>query len=208
MLRSHSKDCLVIDNFPLVREAISRIVSSIDDINLVHQISDIQVALDLVKGGSIDLIVLDVNLAEADGFEFMRRAFAAGYRGKAIFISSYGYPIYSETAYKLGVNGYISKSEDPALIRDAISGVMRGYNLFKTDYKVRNRKIVLSQRETVVFNYLKKGYTNKQISEFLSLSAKTISTYKSRILDKYEANSIVELVNSHDVVECEIRLAS
>ncbi|MGF1750183.1 response regulator [Vibrio cionasavignyae] len=208
MLRSQSKDCLVIDNFPLVREAISRIVSSIEDINLVHQISDIQVALDLVKAGSIDLIVLDVNLAEADGFEFMRRAFAAGYRGKAIFISSYGYPIYSETAYKLGVNGYISKSEDPALIRDAISGVMRGYNLFKTDYKVRNRKIVLSQRETVVFNYLKKGYTNKQISEFLSLSAKTISTYKSRILDKYEANSIVELVNSHDVVESEIRLAS
>ncbi|MGF1777707.1 response regulator [Vibrio nomapromontoriensis] len=208
MLRSQSKDCLVIDNFPLVREAISRIVSSIEDINLVHQISDIQVALDLVKAGSIDLIVLDVNLAEADGFEFMRRAFTAGYRGKAIFISSYGYPIYSETAYKLGVNGYISKSEDPALIRDAISGVMRGYNLFKTDYKVRNRKIVLSQRETVVFNYLKKGYTNKQISEFLSLSAKTISTYKSRILDKYEANSIVELVNSHDVVESEIRLAS
>ncbi|MCW8345721.1 response regulator transcription factor [Vibrio sp. ZSDZ65] len=208
MLRSQPKDCLVIDNFPLVREAISRIVSSIEDINLVHQISDIQVALDLVKAGSIDLIVLDVNLAEADGFEFMRRAFAAGYRGKAIFISSYGYPIYSETAYKLGVNGYISKSEDPALIRDAISGVMRGYNLFKTDYKVRNRKIVLSQRETVVFNYLKKGYTNKQISEFLSLSAKTISTYKSRILDKYEANSIVELVNSHDVVESEIRLAS
>ncbi|MFA0087737.1 DNA-binding response regulator [Vibrio sp. 10N.286.49.C2] len=208
MLHSHSKDCLIIDNFPLVREAIARIVSSLDTVNLIHQISDTQVALDLVKAGSIDLIVLDVNLAEADGFEFMRRAFAAGYKGRSIFISSYGYPIYSETAYKLGANGYLSKSEEPALIRDAISGVIRGYNLFKTDYKVSNRKIVLSQRETVVFNYLKKGYTNKQISEFLSLSAKTISTYKSRILDKYEAKSIVELVNSHDVVQTDIRLAS
>ncbi|MCG9789141.1 response regulator transcription factor [Vibrio mediterranei] len=201
MLYPNTKDCLIIDNYPLVREALAQIVSSIDDLDLVHQTGNIQTALNLVKNSNIELIILDVNLAEADGFEFMRRAYACGYNGKAIFVSSYGYPVYSETAYKLGVNGYISKSEDSPLIRDAISGVMRGYNLFKTDYKERSRNIVLSQRETVVFNYLKKGYTNKQISEFLSLSAKTISTYKSRILDKYEANSIVELLNSHDVLE-------
>lgn len=201
MLYPNSKDCLIIDNYPIVRESIAKIVTSIDDMNLVHQTDSIQTALNLVKTGNIELIILDVNLFEADGFELMRRAYAAGYKGKAIFVSSYGYPVYSETAYKLGANSYISKTEDTALIRDAIAGVMRGYNLFKTDYKQRSRNIVLSQRETVVFNYLKKGYTNKQISEFLSLSAKTISTYKSRILDKYEANSIVELLHTQDVVQ-------
>ncbi|MGR5175659.1 response regulator [Vibrio mediterranei] len=203
MLYPNSKDCLIIDNYPLVREALAQIVSCIEDVNLVHQTGNTQTALNLIKSGNIELVILDVNLAEADGFEFMRRAYASGYQGRAIFVSSYGYPVYSETAYKLGANGYICKSEESSLIRDAIIGVSRGYNLFKSDYKERNRNIVLSQRETVVFNYLKKGYTNKQISEFLSLSAKTISTYKSRILDKYEANSIVELINAHDVVENE-----
>ncbi|MGR5457018.1 response regulator transcription factor, partial [Vibrio alfacsensis] len=86
--------------------ALAQIVSSIDDLDLVHQTGNIQTALNLVKNSNIELIILDVNLAEADGFEFMRRAYACGYNGKAIFVSSYGYPVYSETAYKLGVNGY------------------------------------------------------------------------------------------------------
>jgi two-component system response regulator FimZ (fimbrial Z protein) len=204
----NAKDCLVVDRFPLIRDSLSRILSDLSDYNLVHQTGSVETALKLIETNNIGLIVLDVNLDQADGFELLRKAYTIGYSGKAIYVSSYGYPIYSETAYKLGANGYISKSEEPSLIKDAICGVSRGHNLFKTDYRCTKRNLVLSQRETVVYNYLKKGYSNKQISEFLGLSAKTISTYKARILDKYQVGSIVELLSSHEVIGSEMRLAS
>ncbi|MGR5543013.1 response regulator transcription factor, partial [Vibrio campbellii] len=67
---------------------------------------------------------------------------------------------------------------------------------FKLDSHAGTHKQThLSEREQVVFDYLVQGYSNKQISELLSLSAKTISTYKSRILDKHNASSIIELMN-------------
>ncbi|MCG6262640.1 helix-turn-helix transcriptional regulator [Vibrio vulnificus] len=55
----------------------------------------------------------------------------------------------------------------------------------------------LSEREVTVLSYLMQGYSNQKISELLMLSNKTISTYKARILKKYNAKSIVEIAEVH-----------
>jgi two-component system response regulator FimZ (fimbrial Z protein) len=113
--------------------------------------------------------------------------------------------MFSNTAKQIGANGYITKAENTSMLKEAIVSVSRGFSVFKNDEGTTARRHTkLSKRETIVFNYLLKGYTNKQISEILTLSSKTISTYKSRILDKYKVDSIVELIRLQKHVDVDM----
>ncbi|AIW16473.1 response regulator transcription factor [Vibrio tubiashii] len=187
---------LVLDSQPIMREAISQFVYDGLAHSQVYQASTAVFGIQVLKTYDIDLVLLDVELEGSDGFEFLRRVRAHGYKGQVLFISNTDHPMYSDTARKLGANGYITKREDTPVIREAIIRVAGGYSVFKRKGLGQSERCTtLSNRETVVFNYLVKGYSNKKISEILSLSSKTISTYKSRILDKYKVDSIVELMN-------------
>jgi two-component system response regulator FimZ (fimbrial Z protein) len=186
---------LVIDSQPIMRTAVEQLVYELLPRAQVLQASSATFGVQVVKNHAIDLVILDVDLENSDGFEFVRRARAHGYKGKILFLSGNKHPMYSDTARKLGANGYVAKFESTPVLKEAIISVIRGYKVFKQERTTSRRNTTLSNRETVVFNYLVKGYTNKKISELLSLSSKTISTYKSRILDKYNVDSIVELMN-------------
>lgn len=192
------ENCLVVDDHPLVCSAIESILTKANRFNHVHTETDSLTALRFLKENDVDFLILDVGLEDSDGFEFLRRAKAHGYNGKTLYVSANDVQLYSETAFKLGADGYITKSEDISLILDAIDGISHGYSVFKflnKDETNTIKDIKLSKRETIVFKYLVEGYGNKEISEILSLSAKTISTYKTRILNKYNVKSIVELIN-------------
>ncbi|WP_285375645.1 response regulator transcription factor [Vibrio sp. B172a] len=79
------------------------------------------------------------------------------------------------------------------MVVDAIVSTVKGFRVFKSG--LSEHYPALSVREQMVFDYLALGYSNQKIAQTLSLSEKTISTYKSRILQKYDTKSIVELVN-------------
>ncbi|WP_139685362.1 response regulator transcription factor [Vibrio tasmaniensis] len=189
------KRCLVIDSFPLVRETLSQHLLSIDNVTEVKESSSVADALSQLKKEQFDLLTVDVELGRDNGFELMKRAKATGYQGKILFISRFDYSLHSALAKKNGANGYISKTEPTLIVRDAMTHILRGYNLFKqddsnVDVKAKN----LSSRELTVYHYLIDGYSNKQIAEILFLSEKTISTYKSRVLSKFSASTVVELI--------------
>ncbi|MFM2586961.1 response regulator [Vibrio sp. TBV020] len=198
----HIAKALVIDSQPIMREAIGNIIHDLSASTQVYQSASSSFGLQIINNHSVDLVILDIDLDGSDGFEFARRSRAHGYKGKILFISANQHPMYSNTARQLGANGYITKTESTAMLKEAIVSVSRGFTVFKNDEGTKNRRHTkLSKRETIVFNYLLKGYTNKQISEILSLSSKTISTYKSRILEKYKVDSIVELMRLQQHVD-------
>ncbi|UTT84357.1 response regulator transcription factor [Vibrio pelagius] len=192
-------NCLVVDDHPLVCVAIETLLTSIDYIESVTSVNDGITAHKILKNKPINLLILDVNLGDSDGFDFLRRAKAHGYKGKVLFISSSDNAIHINTAFKMGADGYLCKSENFHLIADAIDSIAKGYSIFKFRNNTNNSgKAELSKREIVVFNYLVQGKSNKYIADVLSLSAKTVSTYKRRILDKYKVNSIVELIKASE----------
>ena len=140
-----------------------------------------------------------MNLGDSDGFDFLRRAKAHGYTGKVLFISSSDNAIHINTAFKMGADGYLCKSENFHLIADAIDSIVKGYSIFKfKNTHQKTGKSELSKRETVVFNYLVQGKSNKYIAGVLSLSSKTVSTYKRRILDKYKVTNIIDLIKASE----------
>lgn len=201
MLSTQPKRCLVIDSFPLVRETLSQQLLSLDNVAEVKESSSVADALSQLKKEEFDLLTMDVELGRDNGFELMKRVKATGYQGKILFISRFDYSLHSALAKKNGANGYISKTEPTFIVRDAMSYILRGYNLFKqNDSNVDLNTANLSSRELTVYHYLIDGYSNKQIAEILFLSEKTISTYKSRILSKFSASTVVELIKVSEFI--------
>ncbi|WP_135459230.1 response regulator transcription factor [Vibrio echinoideorum] len=195
-----NQNVLIIDEQPLYREALAELIMDSLNVEDLYKTTDTDKVLKLVKNQSIDLIVLDVTLTNNDGMNLAKIIKAHGYEGKLLFVSSLDNSSLSEVALSLGANGFLSKNESHESIRFALSSIMKGYSLFKSDQKNSGKNTKLSNKEAIVFQYLIQGYSNKLISEKLSLSAKTISTYKTRILSKYRANSIVELVQLNDTI--------
>lgn len=192
---------LILDTQPLVREKLAILIGASKFKTRVLQSNSISEASQLLKNNEIELILLDVNLKDGSGLDFVRRLKIKGYNGSILFISSLENPIYNQAAKTSGANGYILKTEETALINDAIWAIYQGYTLFKSKSHLITKEPALSNRESVVLGYLSQGYSNKQISEMLHLSTKTISTYKSRILEKHSASSIIEIINTNEIYQ-------
>ena len=190
------KNVLIIDAQPLYSEALATLVNNVVNTADVKQSTSSAEVMDLVRNQRIDLIILDVVVGDRDGMRLAKNILATGYQGKILFISSKDYSSLSKAAYELGANGFLNKNESKQTIMDAIVSVSRGYSIFKLKHSQSSNSVALSKREAMVFHYLAQGYSNKRISEQLSLSAKTISTYKTRILKKYHATSLIELLHT------------
>ncbi|WP_051118115.1 response regulator transcription factor [Vibrio campbellii] len=193
---------LIIDDQPLYSEALASLVqTAFQSVNVVESTDSAEV-MDIVRNQPVDLVILDVILGDRDGMRLAKNILATGYQGKILFISSRDYSSLSKAAFEMGAHGFLNKNEAKATILDAIVSVTRGYSMFKATHNQSSGSVTLSNREAMVFHYLAQGYSNKKISEQLSLSAKTISTYKTRILKKYHAESVVELLNTLPQEEC------
>ena len=193
---------LIIDDQPLYSEALASLVqTAFQSVNVVESTDSAEV-MDIVRNQPVDLVILDVVLGDRDGMRLAKNILATVYQGKILFISSRDYSSLSKAAFEMGAHGFLNKNEAKATILDAIVSVTRGYSVFKATHNQSSGSVTLSNREAMVFHYLAQGYSNKKISEQLSLSAKTISTYKTRILKKYHAESVVELLNTLPQEEC------
>ncbi|MFV8407900.1 response regulator [Vibrio harveyi] len=193
---------LIIDDQPLYSEALASLVqNAFQTVNVVESTDSAEV-MELIRNQPVDLVILDVVLGDRDGMRLAKNILATGYQGRILFISSRDYSSLSKAAFEMGAHGFLNKNESKETIMDAIVSVTRGYSMFKATHNQSSGNVALSNREAMVFHYLAQGYSNKKISEQLSLSAKTISTYKTRILKKYHAESVVELLNTLPQDEC------
>lgn len=188
-------NCLIFDDHPLVCVAIKSLVESSPHVKQVSVAYEVKAANEIIRATQVDLVVLDVNLNDCDGFDFYRRIKAHGYKGKVVFYSGETSSYYSEMAYKVGASGYVCKSEHYNMLNDAVEAIANGYSFFKDINDASQSKQVakLSPREATVAKLLLNGMTNKDAATRLSISEKTISTYKRRLLTKYSVASIVEL---------------
>ena len=99
----------------------------------------------------------------------------------------------------MGAKGYLSKDTEPDQIVEAIKKISKGETIFNEELYKFNRHgfvpaVKMSKRETQVLKLLVSGRSNKEISEELEISDKTVSTYKLRLMRKLKAKNVVDLV--------------
>lgn len=188
-------NCLIFDDHPLVCVAIKSLLKELGMTNEVFTATSAKSAFKTLKESNIELLILDVNLADCDGFDFYKRIKSHGYEGKVIFFSAETSQMYSQMAFRSGADGYVCKSENHDILKDAIEAVVKGYTFFKFKQVANEVREMpqLSSRESAVMKYLLQGKSNRDIASVLLISDKTVSTYKRRVLDKFNVKNIVEL---------------
>ncbi|MET2851954.1 response regulator transcription factor [Vibrio owensii] len=194
---------LIVDDHPLVCSALENIIEENFKNVVIEQASNAKKALPYLSENKIDVLVLDIELGDDDGFDLLHKAKRFGFCGKVIIISGKDEKLCLDLAISAGASGYLDKKESVSRVADAIKAVNSGYTYFRQANTIAsngNGGIQLSTRESAVLRLLLDGHTNKEIARRMNISEKTVSTYKRRILDKYNVRSVFMLVKNSDCI--------
>ncbi|MCS7502029.1 response regulator transcription factor [Pseudomonas aeruginosa] len=194
---------LIVDDHPVIRMAMKMLLEAEG-----HQIvGDTDNGVDAISLGrelKPELVILDIGIPRLDGLEVISRLMVLALPLKILVLTGQSASLFALRSMQAGAAGFVCKQGGLAELVTAVNAVASGYSYFPSsamrpvqqgaysdDVELLGR---LSDREVSVLQYLSQGYSNKQISEQMFISNKTVSTYKARLLLKLNAGSLVDLI--------------
>jgi two-component system invasion response regulator UvrY len=196
---------LITDDHPVVRRGIRQIIEDDERINLIHEASDGKELLEKMKDQEYDVILLDISLPGRSGLDLISQIKKIRQKTAVLILSIHSEELYAIQALKYGASGYLTKSSAPEELLSAIYKVSRGEKYISASLADRladnllsdtdkPAHLFLSARELEVLELISTGKTVSQIAEELSLSPKTISTYRERLLSKLRLKTTADLI--------------
>ncbi len=197
---------LIVDDHPVVRDGIKRILEEQKGETIVGEASTAQQAIELVRAENWDVVVLDISLAGRSGLELIKELKQIRPKLSVLILSMHTEAQYARRAFKAGAAGYITKDSSRTELLKAVHKVIEGGRYVSSALA---EKLVfdiergtggpphesLSDREFEVMCLIASGRTVTEVAELLSLSDKTISTYRARILQKMDMKTNAELTH-------------
>ena len=185
----------IIDDHAMVRAGLKQFFADEVDFRVVAEASNGRDALDIVRQGEVDVIVLDISMPDQSGVDALAAIKARAPDLPVLILSGFPEEHYATTLLRQGASGYLNKDCDPQEIIKAIRTVFRGRKYITASMAERlaeglsghGDKLAhdqLSERELQVFLRLAKGETIGHMAESMSLSVKTVSTYRTRVMEK------------------------
>lgn len=196
---------LIADDHAIVREGLKRIAADCGDINVVDEAADAKEVLDKIGRDDVDVLLLDVSMPGPGFIETMRRIRSKHPKLPVLVLSVHPEEQYAIRTLKAGASGYLTKDYSPQELTKAIRQVHSGrkYVTSVLAEKLANEldsdgekppHEVLSERELQVFVKLGSGKSISEIAESLHLSPKTVSTYRTRIMEKMHFKNNAEII--------------
>jgi DNA-binding NarL/FixJ family response regulator len=178
------------------------------DMEICGQASSSDEAFRMIEKLKPDVAIIDISLNDAHGLDLVQNVRAQYPDVKMIVFSMYDENVYAERAIRAGASGYLMKSEPTKSVIEAIRSVHRGevYLSRRMASRILNKVAMgrssqpsfaideLTDREMAVFQMLGQGYSVQDIQDRLSLSRKTIETYRRRAKEKLGFDTVSELL--------------
>jgi two-component system response regulator EvgA len=192
---------LVVDDHPTVRMAV-RMLLERERFQVSGEARDGREAVQLARQLSPQVVILDIGLPGLDGMEVIKRLQLLEPAPKILVLTGQPADLYVRRCLDAGIAAFVNKDEDTESLVFALKALVKGYSTFPqmsvNSNSLENENVrlgSLSNREMEVLRRLSRGENNKSIGERMNLSAKTISTYRGRIMEKLKAESLVEMVD-------------
>lgn len=198
---------LIADDHAVLRSGLKMMLNSQEDMEVVGEASSDTETVRLSEQHQPDIILLDITMPEHGGIRIIPEIKKKSPQSRILVLTMHDDDSYLKDVLKAGGNGYIIKKAADTDLLSAIRAVARGesyidplmtkhliFDMFGPGNLEKNESNQLSQRETEVLKYMALGYTNKQISETLYVSIKTVETYKVRIKKKLDISRRSELI--------------
>ena len=199
---------LIVDDHPLLREGVARLINREPDLEVCAEAGNAQEALKAVAKAKPDVAIVDVALSGLGGIELIKSIRTMGKKPLILALSMHDEVIYAERALRAGAQGYLMKSQPAGLIITALRDVLDGKTYLSEPMKERLLRCVqrgaaangeypanrLSDCELEIYQMIGEGLKPSQIARRMSLSVKTVESYRARIRLKLNLKNASELV--------------
>ena len=194
----------IVDDHAMVRAGLRQFFADQPDFEVVAEAANGREALDIVRGGEVDVMLMDIGMPGQSGVDALAAIRARAPDLPVLILSGFAEEHYATTLLRQGASGYLNKDCDPAELVKAIRTVNRGRKYITAGVAERLAEGLagagdvppheqLSERELQVFLRLAKGETVGHMAESMSLSVKTVSTYRTRVMEKMQLGSNSDL---------------
>jgi two-component system invasion response regulator UvrY len=202
------------DDHRLFRDGLKRILGETTDIIVVGEATDGLDALEKICLGGWDVALLDVSMPGMSGLEVLKRIMTDNTKHQVLMLSTYHEDEYAIRAIRAGASAYLTKNSPTDLLISVIRLLANGRKyidptlaeklLFDLGSTSKMPHSILSDREFTVLKLITAGLSLTEIAQKLALSAKTVSTYRARLLEKMKMQNnaqLIRYVTEHKLLE-------
>ncbi len=196
---------LIADDHAIVRHGLKQIVEKSGEMRVVAEADCGIDALRKIREIECDVVLLDISMPDMSGIDVLKQIHAERPQLPVLILSIYSEDQYAMRLIKAGAAGYMTKESAPSEVVKALLRVAGGKKyitptvaeILANDLGTAEEKLphqILSDREYQIFLLLASAKTVSEIADTLALSVKTISTYRTRVLEKMQLNNNLELM--------------
>jgi len=198
---------LLLDDHALFRESVSRLLNAEAGFDVVAHCGAIEEALQVLRRKPIDLVLLDFDLGERDGREFLRLARQQGFKGKVLIVTAGVDAGAASELIRNGISGVFRKHDSAALLAQGIRDVMAGKVWLEQEQlqsalaaefpglcPERNRNKKFTERERQVLSFVFEGLANKEISARIGVSEASVKSTVQQLFSKTGVRTRSQLV--------------
>ncbi|HEV7333841.1 MAG TPA: response regulator transcription factor [Flavisolibacter sp.] len=198
---------LIADDHTLVRETWSFILNTDERFSVVAECGSGEEAVELAKQLRPNIVIMDINLPGMNGIEATQLIRKFSPASRILGVSLHTQPTYARKMIQKGAMGYVTKNSSREEMFKAITEIQAGRRYICEEIKnILSEQVIngedqqsglnaLSQREIEIINFIKKGFSSKEIAESLDISVKTVEVHRYNILKKLNLKNSAALVN-------------
>lgn len=207
MIMSEPITVLIADDHTLVRQSLAHWLREESNISVVGQVSDADKAIEEALRLRPNVVIMDVDMPGRQCFDAARTINARLEKTRVLFLSAFSHDNYIESALAAAAAGYITKSEPPETVAEAVRAVAAGGAYFSREVQARividsrgvrlgerkTRVSMLSPREMEVLRYIARGMSKKEIAGAMHISVKTVDNHSTSLMSKLDLHDRVAI---------------
>lgn len=196
---------MVVDDHAVLRDGLKLLLNQSPGLRVTAEASSGTEALELLAKATVDIAIVDLSMPEMNGIELTQQIRTRWPDTQVVILSMHGSPEFVHRALRAGAMGYVLKESAASELLEAVKAALTKVRYLSPalrenliDHMLGQNTLSplerLSARERQVLQYLVEGHTSREIGEQLSLSPKSVETYRRRLMEKLGINDIPQLV--------------
>jgi two-component system, NarL family, invasion response regulator UvrY len=197
---------VLVDDHTLVRRGIRLTLEDSNDIEVVAEATDYGELRSLLANCQFDVLILDINLPGKNGIDILKALREENPKCKVLMLSMFTEEQYAVRSLKAGASGYLNKASAPELLISAVQRIASGKKYITAEIAEAMADSLtgdsnepshekLSDREFQTLRLIASGKKLSEVAEALAISPKTVSVYRSRLLEKMGLSNNAELTH-------------
>ena len=198
---------LLVDDHTLFRESVARLLASEPDFEVVGHCAAAEEALEIVSRATVDVVLLDYDLGDSKGSEFLPKAQGLGFTGRVLLVTAGVSEMEAAEMIRQGIAGILRKHCSPAALAQSIRDVHGGKESFEPGYlrtvlmgmsapQPEYQRKKLTERERTVLRFVFEGLANKEIADRLQVSESAVKATLQQLFSKTGVRTRSQLVRT------------